>query len=759
MLTDSRRRNSIEPAAPRPSTAPSTLQRRDSNGSLRSNYTTISNRPGQYSAVRQTGSRRLYGNATTTVGNTSAALAARQSSASLARKAGPPTQPSQTTQMRETMRSKPPQVSNTQRRQQNMSSSASIRSFQSDLERINEDYNKTYSYAGQTSASAMRAAAPASARGRRAESVVSSAMSDTSEMAPPDSAQRRKASRVSFSDVDEGEIRSRNPSPNPEKKRSAMKHAASPGAKPNGTQSVGTTLLMPPPTALQRRASNSSIRSNTSIGLGNTPVLAPPIQKQTQQVPGAGKVDDGDLSTIASNSAYSDADEDFKASPALKRQGVDVGGSDGPPLLLTQQNLAAVSGEGDNTTARSPMKSAMKKTPSQSGSARFSQQLETDTQLDVADDESDDSFAARRRAKKIPSKKSFTTLRRSTTPAEAPRRTSNVNGSTGGMQRSNSISSQTSRTSQGPSRMVSLRQNPPQPHRQSLQGSIRRVSSDNIASPVMQRRASLQSSSGLQPPLPPKSVRRASVAGSVAESVRSDAVNQHVAVMELAQQRVQKLLHPDAGDSTATVAAFADANERKRSSFERKRPTTLSRQNSSSSMVDRSFRTSLRPEPAAGPAPTTVHQHRRAASDDRAFATTMRGERAPKAAQRSSSLYLDNSSAAAYDTQSMPATPRKAGRRMSFMFGDRKRDQEAAPPMPALRRYSSDSDTGRPVGRKDAPTNALSAGTLRSSSGRITSAAARPEPTRYESENMGGSSKAGKPKKFQALRKFFKLKS
>lgn len=636
-----------------------------------------------------------------------------------------------------------------------MSSNASVRSFQSDLERINEDYNKTYAYAGQTSASAMRPAAPASARGRRAESVISSAMSDTSEAPAPDSAARRKLSRVSFSDVDENETRSRNPSPNPEKKRSAMKQPAPPMSSLNDSLGRGgvPSQLMPPP-SLARRVSNSSLRSDTSVNkLANTPILAAPLSRTVQpsrtiQEPTDAKVEDGDLSTIASNSAYSDADEDYKASPAIKRASVtspDTRVDSKPePLLLTQQNLAAASGTAQEPL---PMKSAMKKTPSQNGSARFSR-LETDSQLDVADDESDDSFAARRRAKKIAGKRSLTTLRGTDSPKSSSPRTvsvarpasnivSQAQDRPRGVQRSNSVTSHQSRASQGPSRMVSLRASPAQPKRMSMQNG-RSASAENV--PALQRRTSMQSLSSMQPPLPPKSTRRSSVAGSVAESVRSEAVTNHIAVMELAQQRVQRMLHPDAANGINSNSTFADAPERRKTSFERKRPTGLSRQNSSSSMIDRSFRTSLRPEPSEPP------KHKRAMSDQRAFASTMRGDRARPTTQRSSSMVFSS----AHDVQSMPATPSK-GRRMSFSFGRKKEANESMPPVPAMRRYSSDSDSGS-VSRKEG-VSALSAGTLRDGPGD----SARPTANRMRSD-VSYSKRTGKPKKFQALRRLFKIK-
>lgn len=719
---------------------------------MTSNVTSTSNRPGQYTAVRQTGSRRLYGNAAATT-------AAAQASTATATATTPSRQhaPNQSSHLRETMRSKPPTSASTQRRQQNVSSSASIRSFQSDLERINEDYNKTYAYTGQTSASAMRAAAPASARGRRADSVVSSAMSDTSEAPAPDSAQRKKASRVSFSDVDENEGRSRGPSPNPERRRSAMKQPSPATAKVNGLgtangngnvgRGVPAVGLMNPP-ALIRRASNSSIHSTTSAsGLKNVPALAAPLQKTTQQVPAQSiKAEDGDLSTIGeSNSAYSDADEDFKASPALKRQialPADPVAIPSAPLQLTQRNLAVATSEPQ--ASGSPVKSAMRKTPAQNDSSKR-HTLETDSQLDVADDESDDSFAARRRAKKLFGRKSITTLRGNDAPQTNARaaRSNSVHGTTQAAQtrpRSNSITSQQSRTSQGPSRMVSLRQSQPQTSSQRRQSLQNRTNSTEAA-PPMTRRISSQS---LQPPLPPKSTRRASVAGSVAESVRSDAVSNHIAVMEIAQRRVQKLLHPDAGESTVdpSLATFADAPERKRSSFERKRPSNLSRQNSNSSMVDRSLRDHAQAsEPATA---TAVKGHRRAASDDKAFATTLRGPR--PIGQRSSSMIITDPAAA--DAQSINGTPKKTGlRRISFhQFRRQKATNEQVPPMPAMRRYSTDSDVGVPTARRGTGTT-LSAGTLRTNG--ATAGSRNASDATYK--------KSGKPKKFQALRRLLKM--
>lgn len=627
--------------------------------------------------------------------------------------------------------SKTPTTASSQRRQQNASSSASIRSFQSDLERINEDYNKTYAYTGQTSANAMRTAAPASVRGRRAESVASSVMSDTSEVAGE--IQRRKASRVSFSDVDESEGRSRGPSPNPERRRSALKNPSPASIAKTGVYTAngvegagrGSNGSMPP-SALIRRASNSSLHSNTSAaGLGNVPFLAAPLQKSTQQVPVQSvKGEDGDLSTIGeNNSAYSDADEEFKASPALKRQQA-TDGTPAPslPLQLTEHNLAAATGTAAVT--RFPTKSAMK-TPSRAGSVTLPT-LDTESQLDVADDESDDSFAARRKAKKVAGRTSLTTLR----GKDAPRRDSTSVTETAPARatlvRSTSITSQQSRVSQGPSRMVSLRQSQPQAQkRQSLQGS-RTSSYDNA--PAMTRRTSMQS---LLPPAPPKSARRASVAGSVDDN-RSDAVSNHIAVMEIAQRRIQQMLHPDAVNNAddSSLATFADAPERKKSSFERKRPTTLSRQNSNSSMVSRSLR-----NPMAEP-PVLVKAHKRAASDEKAFATTLRSPR--PSGQRSSSMIITGPT----DSQSVPNTPKKSGlRRMSFQFRRGNIVDDDVPPVPAMRRYSSDSSIALPTSRKDTGT-ALSAGTLRSGS-------------RNASESYG--KKTSKPKKFQALRRLLKI--
>lgn len=639
-----------------------------------------------------------------------------------------------------------------QQKRQNASSSASIRSFQSDLERINEDYNKTYTYAGQTSASAMKLQTNGSVRGRRADSVISSAMSDTSEGGDQSFAARKKASRVSFSDVDEGEVRSRNPSPNP--KKSAMKPpAASPSrmtAKSLARVAPSTTLA--PPGA--RKTSESSLKPPTPAEFPS-PVISEPLYKQTQRVQENGE-EDGDLSTIASNSAYGDADEDFRPSPALARS---EGMSNNSSVPLTRQNLAAVD-DNEPSGHTTPIKSAMKP-PSQAGSARL---LRNPTESDLdADDESDDSFAGRRAARKVYSKKAIgpqlgavmsdeentvaNTAANSvaTGPAGVVRRP---------LSRAGSVRSMSSRVSQEPRRMLSLRDSAPVNRRQSLQNA--RTSSYETQG--VQRRASMQSLRA-QPPVPAKSVRRGSVAGSIADSVRSEAVNSHMAVMERAQQNVQRLLHGDAAD---TPDHLADAPV-KRSSFERKRPSGLTRRLSSGSMSERvsGMRTSLRSD-----ADISKIKHRRAASDDRAFFNSGADRPRPAAATRSTSVVYtpaaNNAAAAAPSNTDLgrasesarveaDATPKKKSRLRSFSFGlGRKKTSgtttvPADAPVPSIpgttntnthttaktngtaaaaqfstppsrRRYSSDSDDNapRPVRVKPDGPSALRSGTLRS---------------------------------------------
>ena len=569
----------------------------------------------------------------------------------------------------------------------------------------------------------MKLAPPGSTRGRRADSIISSAMSDTSEGGDQTLAARKKASRVSFSDVDETETRSRNPSPN--KMKSAMK-------APGPSQKIGrggpVTSL---PAPLQRRASNGSIRSNS--GAMPAPAMASAqVVKHTEIVPKA--EDDGDLSTIASNSAYGDAEEDFAPSPALARNGVLNGSS----VPLTKRNLATVNGDAASDTS-SPIKSALKKPSSQAGSARMARNPpESDLDGDV---DSDDSFDARRRAKKVGGRKTMSaTLREpeTNTPNSTATNTA-INGATARtvqpprpVSRAASISSQTSRMSQEPRRMLSLRQNPPE-RRQSLQGS-RMPSYEQ----PMQRRASIQSLRTAQPPIPAKSARRGSVAGSVAESVRSEAVNSHLAVMERAQANVQKMLHGGAVNPPDTVA---DAPER-RSSFERRRPSGLTRRLSSSSMTDRvsGMPTSLRSE-----AEISKIKHRRAASDDRAFFNSGSDRPKPVTTRSSSMVYTKPA-----DTASVaPATPRKS-RLRSFSFGLKKKPQDTnVPDLP--RRFSDDSDEVRLPRREKPEGSVLKAGTLRNAPNSL------PVEQKVESGAVT-SARTGKVKKFQALRRFFHIK-
>ena len=745
--------------------------------SVRSAATNISSRPGQYSAVRATGGKRLL-----------ASQAARQSGVSnVAQQQQQQQQPPPATSshsLQSSMRNKQPAPSS---RRNVMPSNASVRSFQSDLERINEDYNKTYAYTGQTSASAMRSAAT---RGRRAESIISSAASDTSEIVDGVAA-RRKGSRVSFSDIDENEVMSRGVSPNPATgpARSAMKQStgsnnlsataagqASPARLGIATNNNSATTSMPPP-ALVRRGSNASLRSNTSTG------LAPPLAREVKvSVPAAQKPAVGDdqvsLSTIHSHgSVYSDADEDFRQSPAksLLRNGdrADVA----QPLALTQQNLAAVDRA---AVPPSPLKSAMRKTNSQAGSVRFDK-ADVESNLD-ADDESDDSFSRRRKANRATNRSMRTSLR--STPQSngtafrhqvtSPPAQQQSRPQQPALVRSNSNTSRMS-TSE-PTRMRSLRRDP------SMTNMATRDSP--AAAQSVPRRASITSLRN-NPPAPPM-VRRGSVAGSVAGSVRDEAVDQHIAALAIAQRNVQKLLHPEASsdpvrsEADAILAADTAKKLQRRSSFERKRQSQqLQRRDSTmsiGSMADRTFRTTLRKEkaaPAPAPAVPSAKQHRRSQSSTRTDSAALQAQRAerPKG-RRSLSMLFGKSShtnvdlstlaaslpskpqqslgtvngaktasndAAAAGTATAPTTPKKQRfRRFSINFSGKKdspvvqQNATDVPPVPAIppqpvfnpkvtsggRRLSLDSDDGdaaaaRPK-RESKTGSALRAGSLRS---------------------------------------------
>ncbi|ORY83216.1 hypothetical protein BCR37DRAFT_299890 [Protomyces lactucae-debilis] len=701
------------------------LTRSYSNASIRSNATGgtgAGSRPGQYNAVRLTGSKRLMQQqqqaASSSPVTSSPATFGRPGSVAGAR-------------------SKPPQVQ--QRRQGGMSSSASIRSFQSDLERINEDYNKSYTYTGQTSAGAMRTAgatsnahlAPplATTRGRRAESIASSIVSDSSDL-PNNSAdalqQKKRSSRVSFSDVDEQEDRrlSRDPSPAGGVKRSAM--------KPSPATTLGPGRGGAPAVQLVRRLSSSSLGSQAGL-------MAPPLNKPAPIGLGASTVavaslttakEEDDLSTIHSHgSVYSDADEDFKASPAkqtpaskgLPRNGVAAHTAATPTLKLTQQNLAAVtaatrttgpgSAAGSAAGTHTPIKSAMRKTPSQNGSVRFND--EANSHLDV-DSGSDDSFAQRRRAKRI---NGGGMGMRSSLRGDG-------NGSVRSMARSERGSSQHGKpaAADGPRRMTSLRTTDRAERRQSMQEPSRQAVVEQQPNGLSRRMSMTSLRSQQQGPSRGQLMRRGSVAGSVAGSIHSEAVSQHIAVMEVAQRNVQRLLHKDANADVASLAGdniHEDAREpKKRSSFERKRSTNkLQRRDSISSMQERTFRTSLRPESLLD----GQSGHRRSASDDRAFAKPAR----PMIATSRSSMSIVPTGTTHIDAMSEPATPKTSRfRRMSFGFGSAKKARAAAaadadgdvPPVPSLppmRRYSSDSDTPR-TPRTKKETSALQAGTLRS---------------------------------------------
>ncbi|BFZ54799.1 hypothetical protein PYCC9005_001836 [Savitreella phatthalungensis] len=641
--SDSRRGISSDDKATTATQQQPGLVRRDSLNSVRSAATNISSRPGQYSAVRATGGKRLL-----------AAQAARQSAV----QSGNLPPPQLTSHnLHATLRSGggAAQSSGAPRVRQVMPSNASIRSFQSDLERINEDYNKTYAYNGQTSASAMRSAA---SRPRRPESVISSAASDTSEVIDANG-RRRAGSRVSFSDIDENEVREPqglNVSPNPNKpKRSALKHSpAQPslaGGKPTdrqANQAAPPRLGIATVPNLTRRGSNASIGSASGA-------VAPPLAKESNTP--ALEDDQGSLSTIQSRgSVYSDADEDFrqspqKRSPKKSRTGaaaVDSAAA-AAPLALTQQNLAAM----DTTPANSPLKSAMRKTPSQQGSVRFSR-AEVASNLD-ADDESDDSFTRRRKASRNGgTPRSFRSSMRN--GGETNGRASSKVSSTPApaapvLQRSNSQMSNMSRMSQDPVRMRSLRKDP------STTNMATRAAAPGPqqSGATIGRRMSLTSLRGEI--AKPAGGRRTSIAGSVAGSVHEDAVDQHLAALAIAQRNVQKMLHPETEDAKSSDPVHNEANAilaraeqqqlQRRSSFERKRQG-LSRRDSTmsvNSMADRTFRTTLRQEPAS-----TKKQSRRSSSQAPSVAAA--GHR------RSESL-----------EDQRYARPKGAGRSISAIFG------------------------------------------------------------------------------------------
>jgi hypothetical protein len=505
-----------------------------------------------------------------------------------------------------------------------------------------------------------------------------------------------------------------------------------------------------------------------------------------------------ELSTIQSHgSVYSDADEDFKSSPAKPVIAGPVADAPAPTLKLTQQNLAAVEGasrpRGPGSVAGStgtgtPIKSAMRKTPSLNGSVRFNDEV---SHLD-ADSESEDSFAQRRRAKRING--GGMTMRTSLRE--------DGNGSVRSYTRSETLP-----VASEPRRMTSLRQTDRSGRRQSMQEPSR---AETVQQPALGRRLSMTSLRSLQPgssrmeeapragltrrlsvtslrsqqPAPRYSglQRRPSQAGSVAGSVRSEAVTQHIAVMELAQRNVQRLLHKDASADVSSLSdnIHQDAREPvRRTSFERKRSTSkLQRRDSISSMQDRTFRTSMRPESLF----EGNTGHRRTASDQRAFAPPAR----PVAVSRSSMSILPSQYTA---PPSEPSTPKKSRfRRMSFGFGSSKKTRPAdtvgddVPPVPTLnasdtavaapaRRYSSDSDTPR-LPRLKKETSALTAGTMRSPERMLaaeTSAAAgarktappsmkqRPSAQRLDS-SVSVSKRTGKVKKFQKLRRLFGIK-
>ncbi len=713
------------------------------------------------------------------------------------------------------------------------SSSASVRSFQSDLERINESFDRQYRYAGQTSASAMRQGAPRSVT-RKPESVISSAMSDTSDIDYQGLGPRRKG-RVSFSDVDETETRSRGPSPSPAQKRVSLRPGDMSPAKAQGqfpaqyqTQNSGhqkkssyNESPMNPSTAarelagrsvigrgnsggipngygptqnfgmappLVRRASNSSVhsvQSNTSFNHSQAPLSQVQQQNLSTSKLGMnqGNGSQESLSTIESHgSVYSDAEEDFKASPPLKKDGtpatsIDSGVGRGVPL--TRQNLAAVvqapvPQNQQVGVVNMPIKSAMKSGSVNNGYTGRHLQHEA---AEFSDSDSDNSMR-RRRNERAAGRRMQTSLRGGPTqqaqqarPSERMRSQSLSGMPTStyaprpvgtyqqqqpvrsGPQRMNSNTSVGSRVSRatapGPDPVymrTSLRGPPVQ--RQST--SSRRTQSVQylpMMQPALARRESFSSlRNGSNKPV----ARRGSVS-----TPPSTAALQHISVMDTAKKNVAIILGRDPNATEAPIITPKERHSLQRkgstSSFERKKsPPGLQRHNSKTSMQERNFRTSLRPQADAPRQESFVTE----SPQPRFFSQSMRN-------------LHDRSNSVDY-AQSEPATPLRRKGLRRFSFGNRGKsnipgDIPRVPALPKLRRTSTDSD--RPVRTKApySPKSALRTGTLRGNPEPLAQMRqndvkpSRPASTRAKSE-ISISHKTGKPKKFQKLRKFFGIK-